>query len=212
MSGCKVVWNACKTEGEPAFEIGMFNENSNQYTLINEDEILKTDLKYALSCVEEINKHYYIWTQTISYLCYFAKHPNIEYLMKTGFSYLVNAKLEGNLHGVRINYRSNDVKIMLNLNKEEMQLLANCNTAKFMSEYLFFRREIKAQPNVLFEYTKQWGYRIADFIEIKAKTGLTMQKIINYADNKYRNVRDWVDYLRECEKLNYKLSDHKGRY
>ncbi len=84
-------WQELKSENEPNFGKGeMYPDNS--YTVVDEEEVKKTFLKYAEECLKQsihpAFDYYYI-----KYLCEFVKHPNIEYLIKSGFGYIITQKL-----------------------------------------------------------------------------------------------------------------------
>lgn len=70
----KLYWRPCKTENEPNFDQGSFYPN-NSYTIINDDVINISDMKYAERCISDLDTYtcsvvcgYYI-----KYLCEFAK-------------------------------------------------------------------------------------------------------------------------------------------
>lgn len=197
-------WKPLKSENEPFFSGNTFYGKS-KYTFINENIIVSTSLKYAQLCIDDsdsftasaVNDNY------IKYLCEYAKHPNIEYLMKSGFGFLIGEQLEyGNRSGVRINYHSNDVRKMLRLNKKEMTLLANTSSS-IMSVYLWFRNELSITAAL--QAARKFESHIKWIKDIKKLTGLSVRKIINYADS--NSLIDWNDYLHECQKLDYDLTD-----
>ena len=209
----KLFWRPCKTENEPCFDQGSFYPN-NSYTIINENLISLSDMKYAERCISDLDTYtcgvvrkYYI-----KYLCDFAKHPNIEYLMKSGFGFLIAEQMEhGNRYGIRIKWRSNDVKKMLKLNKKEMSLL-EYTSCELMSAYLWFRNELGNISDAI-SAAKRYKDSLDIIKKIKSICGLSTRKIINYGDNHCAKfspsefVRDWNDYLNECRKLEYNLED-----
>ena len=113
------------------------------------------------------------------------------------------------MSGIRINYRSNDVKKMLKLNKNEMNLLKDqdCDT---LSAYYKLRKADSAMDEELrFQTVVKYKYRIDVLSEIMIKTGLSLKKVLNYADKQggRYSTGDWNDYLNQCIKLKYDMTD-----
>lgn len=203
------MWNECESENEPYFG-GMYYADTG-YTLVNEETVHDTSMLYAERCIENADSYSQdvFCNHYIAYLCEFAKHPNVEYLIKTGFGFLVSEKLvNGNRHGLRINWRSNDPKKMLKLSKEEMKLLSD-KSCDIMNRYLWYRQELK-NPQEAFDAVGR--YDMAYVADIKDMTGLSVRKIINYIEKQKTELRrttliTWRDYLNGCKKLGYDLSD-----
>ena len=192
---------SCDSDTEPVFETGM-NSCDNSYTMIGEENIKKSFLRYALSCISSQTSN--INDKFISYLLYFTKHPNIEFLMKTGFSYLVQGNLHKDMKGVHINYKSNDLKKMLKLNKEELELLANkdCN---FLSVYYFIRKlSPDSIPSNLFKWSVIFENVATDFLQIINISGISFEQAAAYGEKiKPQHIREWRDYLSQCVELGY---------
>ena len=200
-------WQTVYSENEPTFSAGMFVPADNSYVIINPDKIYKTFLKYS-----ELEQYYVsCGNRTITYLCFYAKHPNIEYLMKTGFDELVLDRIEGTSRG-RINWKSNDVKRMLGLNKQEFMLLSE----KGSNAYWKYKEIRRLTP----EYSVSWrwdlferyGNNLTYMIKIRELTDFNFKQIINYADKQQKArtsgiLIDWKDYLEDCVKLNYNIKD-----
>lgn len=206
-------WRPCKSENEPWFDQGNFHPD-NSYTIINDDVINISGMKYAERCISDLDPYTcaVVREHYIKYLCEFARHPNIEYLMKSGFGFLIAEQMEnGNRYGIRINWKSNDVKKMLKLNKEEMSFL-NYSSCELMSTYLWFRNELNNMYES-FNAAKRYKDAIDTIKKIKSACNLSARKIVNYANNHSGEilfsefVRDWNDYLNECKKLGYDLND-----
>ncbi|MCM1228298.1 MAG: hypothetical protein NC320_12925 [Clostridium sp.] len=78
---------------------------STDYIMVNEDVVSETFLKYAEKAADFYSHYYYI-----TYLCMMSNRPNLEYLIKTGFGYIITEKLRTrSVDGLRINYRSSNV-------------------------------------------------------------------------------------------------------
>lgn len=200
------VWNHLKSENEPDFAMGaMYADNS--YIVIGDEEVEKTFLRYAKKCADNIypasEEHY------IKFLCEFAKHPNIEYLIKSGFGHIISRKLNKEcLSGIRINYRSNDVKKMLKLNKAEMELLKNRDCETLSTYYRLRKADPSMDENTRFQAACKYRLRLDKLDSVMKKTGLSLKKVLNYADKLgYCGIADWDDYLDQCIKLKYDMTD-----
>lgn len=196
------IWHPLKSENEPDFSSGeMYPDNS--YTIIGQEEVEKTFLKYAEECADQ-SIHPEFDNYYIKYLCEFAKHPNIEYLIKSGFGYIIASKLSyGTICGIRINYRSNDVKKMLKLNKTEMDLLKDRNCEMLSAYYALRRIDPSTDENTRFQAACRYKYTVDILLAIMNKTKLSLKKVLNYMD-KLGNcyiIEDWNDYLNQCIKL-----------
>lgn len=200
-------WHPLKRENDPNFKSGeLYPDNS--YMIIRYKEVGKTFLKYAEKCIDQ-NDYLSYEDHYIKYLCEFAAHPNIEYLIKSGFGYIISQKLtQKTINGIRINYRSNDVKKMLKLNKTEMNLLKNQDCDTLSAYYKLRKADPSMDENTRFQTVCQYKYNINGIISIMNKTKLSLKKVLNYAD-KYGGyvLYDWNDYLDQCIKLKYDMTD-----
>lgn len=202
------IWHPLKSENEPNFSSGeLYPDNS--YTIIGQEEVEKTFLKYAEKCagqsIHPAFKDYYI-----KYLCEFAAHPNIEYLIKSGFGYIISQKLAyGTIDRIRINYRSNDVKKMLKLNKTEMNLLKDRDCATLSAYYALRRIDSSMDENTRFQAARKYSSNFYRLNSVIRKTGLSLKRVLNYADKigGYYAIGDWDDYLDQCIKLKYDMTD-----
>ena len=148
----------------------------------------------------------------ITYLCFLAERPNAEFLIKTGFGFIVEDKVTGNgIDGLRLNWKINDPKKMLKLNKVEMDLLKD-RTCIFLSTYLKLRKiEPRISEKERAELTGELRYDIGYIENILDNTGLSLRKILNYWNKQYQEKKhsktsvliDWTDYIRQCKVLEY---------
>ena len=181
------------------------------YTLINRDTIKETFLKYADDIAYGGMEDRYI-----TYLCFLAERPNAEFLIKTGFGFIVEDKVTGNrIDGLRLNWKSNDPKKMLKPNKVEMELLKD-RTCVFLSTYLKLRKiEPRISEKERTELTDELRYDIGYIENILENTGLSLRKILNYWNKQYQEKKysktsvliDWTDYIRQCKELEYNVHD-----
>ena len=201
-------WHPLKSENDPDFSMGAFGVY-NSYTVIDCEEVEKTFLKYADECIDDYSVCLSAKRHYIKYLCEFAKHPNIEYLIKSGFGYIISQKLdEGYISGIRINYRSNDVKRMLKLNKTEMNLLKNRDCETLSAYYELRKADPSMDENTRFQAACKHSRNMCKLGSVMKKTSLSLKKVLNYADKLgYYGIGDWNDYLDQCIKLKYDMTD-----
>lgn len=197
-------WEIKSSERVPVFSSGF--DHDYDLRSIGTECIAESFLHYVWEAVQQ--SHYISDSEgyQIKYLCECCNRPNLEYLMKTGFGCIVDAKLRGYMHGIRVNWRSDDVKKMLRLNKAEMDELANtdCQT---LSKYYRLR---KLDPSMDHEERSAYAHKIYDIDTLEliiSETGLSLRKTLNYIDKQKMPLRDWKDYIEQCKKLNYDTSD-----
>ena len=190
---------------EPVFSSGNFGYPADRtYTVINDGCLLNTFLKYSVSGLDDP-----IENNFITYICMIAAHPNIEYMIKSGFGYIISRKLNGGRTGIRINYRSNDVKRMLRLNKSEMNLLKDRDCETLSAYYTLRKKDPAMDENTRFQAARSYKFNIDILLAVMNKTGLSLKKVLNYADKHegHYRIRDWNDYLDQCIKLKYDMTD-----
>ena len=158
-------WEEKQSEGNPCFANIWGSDSS--YIAVGTECISKSFLHFAWEAAQESR---YIrdfeGSGIIRFCCEYCNHPNIEYLIKTGFGYVADAKLAGYIltklgysareielariagymHDIRVNWRSNDVKKMLKLNKVEMDELANTNMDTLSTYYRLRKLDPSMEP------------------------------------------------------------------
>ena len=135
----------------------------------------------------------------LKYIITAAKHPNIEYIDKGGFSALVRDLLSGNMKLIK--WSSNNLKIMLGLDKTELHMTEwNAARLRFHHEAIAANprnrtavREILSPESgeVFDEYLKQL------LLIMEKLPDVSLRKIHNYAQGKYDRAVDWKDYLND---------------
>jgi hypothetical protein len=140
----------------------------------------------------------------------------MEYLIKTGFGYVVDAILERQMGSLRINWRSNNVKKMLGLNAAEMQLLKD-KSMMLLTQYKTLKEicPLGTPENEIVRLCNKYGNCANSFRDIQRITGLSFEKIINYLNkqqhghttHEYIMLRDWIDYLNQCQIMEYDLQN-----
>lgn len=205
-NGYDEAWEARESEGGPTFSTSLYRNDSSHICIGQEcitDSFLNYALNAALSTIYRQDVEYYL----IKFLCECCKHLNIEYLYKTGFGFIIDDKLKYNhMNGLRINWRQNDVKKMLKLNKHEMDELADTDCHTLSNYYRMRKLDPIMEPAERAVYARK--IEDIDALEwIISKTGLSLRKTLYYREKHEMPLRDWKDYIEQCETLQYDLKD-----
>ena len=205
-------WARMKTATEPEFIHSCFGMSDNSYTIFGLESTERTDFKYLFQAADlSISQA----PNIIQLLAEYAAHPQIEYLFKAGFGKIVNAKLNKSMCGVRLNWKSNNLKKILGLNAHEIDLMCSC-TASELSAYKHFRKIDKKSTvdeiaTAVIGRSGIGSYIQRDFMtEMIEKYGESIRSIMKYARTP-NEIRDWSDYIRQCRILNYDISDSSVR-
>lgn len=198
-------WEEKQSEGNPCFANIWGSDSS--YIAVGTECISKSFIHFAWEAAQASRYSRDLeGSGIIRFCCEYCNHPNIEYLIKTGFGYVADAKLGGYMHDIRVNWRSNDVKKMLKLNKVEMDELANKNMDTLSAYYRLRKLDPSMEPEERVGYAHKM-YDIDTLELIIRETGLSLRKALNYRDKQKMGLRDWKDYIDQCKKLEYDLSD-----
>lgn len=202
-------WTVRTEFREPVFcsaSYGHYFDNS--YQVLNREAINSSCMKY---CCHEM----YDGNLLMSYLGLYTKHPNIEYLMKSGYGALISDEESHSYYwGVRnrivansnINFKSNNLLKMLGLSRTEFKLLKGLEWC--YPAYIAWRRYYPSyKPTELLDITKAFGTefgmvkRMTDMIELR------LTRIASYLAGQNIRLRDYVDYLEQSINLQYDLRD-----
>ncbi|MBR4555548.1 MAG: PcfJ domain-containing protein [Ruminococcus sp.] len=203
-------WTEIKTLGEPHF-VSCFGFSDNSYYPICLERLDKTFLRYALRDYKP--------SYLVTYLSKYAKHPNIEYLVRGRFERIAEAVVVGG-QGIYINWRSTDLKKMLRLDRAEINLLQGCSADEYR-EYISIRRHLNKESGIvdhnrIARYWTEFGYFDDRIGTISTQSGLTYKQIMDYC---LKNVKDrgsrakseflcdYRDYINDCIELNYDLTN-----
>lgn len=178
----------------------------NTYVILNADAYKQSDMKY--SGVNKYNFHC-----PMLYLRLYVRHPNVEYLLKSGYRHLIEENqhsyydnqlyIEVNPH---VNLKSNNLLKMLGLNRTEFKLLKGHE--KRYDNYLFYRSEFpQYKPQELMELVKAYGYAHGTADEHARKSGLTALRLARYLNEKHLTPGLYGDYLDQCLALRYDMKD-----
>ena len=201
-------WAKKKTApSEPVFGQEYFGYSDKTYTIIGDDCLKNTFLKYAVTGLEKP-----IETNFIAYLCRIAVKPNLEYLMKGGFRAIADSYVAGVRLGVRINWKSNNLLKMLKIDRTELKFLTKGN-GSYYPDYVNFRRSIykgKTSTETIDYFERFCG--ITTYLrKIHEKLGIGFKTAMDYISKQgneiFHTVIAYCDYIGECEALRYDLSD-----
>lgn len=208
---CKAV--ECK---EPVFCMSPFGGADNTYTVIGGDEIEGTQFRYIQQALNDAymnpRHHSFLYTNLITVLGEYSVHPQIEYLIKTGFSGIVVDKLCKCLSGLKLNWRSNDVRKVLGMTSEEMNLLKEWDTVDIAHYKELRRRDRRSSAPEVAELMKSCrtiGYNRYYFVRdnLMTERGMTCRSILRYLKKNNATLHDWCDYISQCRRLEYDLDD-----
>lgn len=158
----------------------------------------------------------------IDYMAFYCERPQVEYFIKAGLAGLVKKKINGESLKRTVNWNAKTLEKALGMTKQEFKELKS------------LKNGIDVWPLLLFKKLKKEGwkltahqvfnlsnivplYSLEDFIEMTKVDGPI--KLFNYFEKQFKIskkrhcntrgdvFRDYRDYLVDCKKLNYDLSD-----
>lgn len=198
-------WQIRRGVREPVFYTQPYGYADNSYRVLNLNAIKKSCVRYC--CYEDAPQ------MLIEYLHLYCKHPNVEYLLKSGYKHLIVARCTGWWGhkqylqcSEHINWKSNDLLKMLRLNRTEFKLLEGRET--LYEAYIMWREVFpKIKPERLLEIAEQFHFENGTMQGFCKDTGLKPDRIARYL--KQHNVKNWEyqDYLSQCKRLHYDLHD-----
>ncbi len=198
-------WKILKEFREPVFSQRVYGYADNSYTVLNPGAVEKSCVKYC--CYDKAPDLLF------EYLHLYCKHPNVEYLMKSGYAHLITARCTGWYGGTNyietsklINWKSNNLLKMLGLNRDEFKLLTG--KEKHYEAYIMWREVFpKVKPADLLMIAEEFGYERGTMQRFCADTGLMPQRISRYLKEHNVLKYEYSDYLDQCEQLHYDLHD-----
>lgn len=200
-------WAVRKEFREPVFCQSCYGYSfDNTYRILNKDAIRQSCMKY---CCYDLYKGDLL----IEYLHLYCRHPNLEYIMKSGYSALIGEYYTGFWGGIQhiaanqhINWKSNNLLKMLGLNRDEFKLLAGHE--ELYDEYVMWREHYpKTKPEDLLLIGSVFGHEYGTMERFIHATGMKPQRIARYLNEHDAEPRDYDDYLRQCAQLRYDLHD-----
>lgn len=202
----KIYWAALTKFREPVFASSYYGKGfNNDYSILNREAIEQSDMKY--SCLSPSCNF------PMEYLRLYCQHPNLEYLIKAGYESLISEEYYG-FWGSNtkiyiysgINWKSNNLLKMLNLNKTEFKLLQG--KEKLYEKYIWWRNEFpKESPEHLIAAAEELGASFGVADGLMKLTGCKIFRIIKYLTEQKIGLFMYQDYLEQCNKLKYNLHD-----
>lgn len=200
-------WSVRSEFREPVFCMAGYGYTfDNTYCVLNADVIKHSCMKYA-----PYNQHSSLLF--IEFMGLYCQHPNVEYLMKTGYGFLISEEYDG-YWGTRtvlsvspyINWKSNNLLKMLGLTRTEFKALQGQET-----KYPCYRKWRDIYPEYSFDdlicIAGAFRYEEGTAQRMTAVTGLKLRRIARYLNENSVNVRDYSDYIDQCMKLKYNIHD-----
>ena len=213
----EIVWKKAAECKEPVFVITPYGASDNSHTLISSEVIGETRFRYIEEAINDFGlissrQHDYLSTHIITVLGEYCHHPQIEYLIKTGFSSLVADKLQKRMCGIRLNWKSNNVKKVLGMTAEEMELLSGWDTQEIARYKELRHRDTKSTPAEIVELLNGahgFYYNRFDFVKDQLITirKESCRSILRYLKKNKATMYDWCDYIDQCKRLKYDLED-----
>ncbi len=199
-------WRIRSEFREPVFCCTAYGYSfDNSYTVLNMEAISQSCMKYS-QCEA------YRGGLILEYLRLYCKHPNIEYLMKSGYDPLIET-VSGYWGGKvslsaspKINWKSNNLLKMLSLNRTEFALLKGNEI--YYDRYINWREEFpKCKPDELLALAKVFGFEHGTLNRFCKATGLKPQRLARYLSDNNIHTHDYSDYLDQCRELHYDMHD-----
>lgn len=206
MGGYHSKWGAKVSKpSEPVFGSAFGYAVDNSYTVINADVMADSHLRYVYNDARFDDCY-------LTYLANCSVHPNFEYLAKGGFASLAK-DICYKKTGIRINWRSDDLKKMLRLNREEIKYLAN-KEGEIIRKYISFCKLVKGErynTDTMIKTFERYGDCQKILSDIAQLARITVGTVIDYVNKQggalYRRLYDYKDYLEQCVELRYNLDD-----
>ena len=198
-------WQIRRGVREPVFYTQPYGYADNSYRVLNLDAIKKSCVRYC--CYEDAPQ------MLIEYLHLYCKHPNVEYLLKSGYKHLIvarctgwwgqNNRIEYSRH---INWKSNNLLKMLGLSRTEFKLLEGHE--EYYEAYVEWREVFpKIKPSGLLTIAEQFRHEQGSMQNFCKDTGLKPDRIARYLKSHHILNWEYSDYLSQCKRLHYDLND-----
>lgn len=199
-------WGIRSEFREPVFCITSYGGYfDNSYEVLNMQAISQSCMKYSFA-------EKYAGKLIIEYLRLYCKHPNIEYLLKSGYYPIIET-----VHGFwggrsslsvssEINWKSNNLLKMLNLNRTEFFTLKGSES--YYEYYIGWRERFpNLKPDDLLALAKVFKSEHGTLKKICEETGLKPQRIAGYLNESRISIYDYRDYMQQCRELGYDMHD-----
>lgn len=164
------------------------------------DKLRGTFLKYAVKAWENYTVSF---RGFVRYLVLNTLHPNANYLMNGGFAQVVFDRVNDVQMFHKINWRSDNLRKMMHLNKEEVNHFAfNCDD---LDEFYVMRSSMKDLDIKTFELSKHLD--VKKVRHIAGEYGMPFKSVLKYVDGSRDRLNMYYDYLWMARKLGYDMND-----
>lgn len=205
LSQDRKTWTERKEFREPVFTVGgnpYLTYRDNSYIVIGWGRLRYTWLKYA--CAKD-----YPGTHLLEYFRFYRKQRNAEYLLKSGYAELVKDAVEGSDHG-NLCWKENNLLKMLRLNRTEFALLRG--QEERYCDYMAYRNAFPdCKPEELLQFSEFFAWKFGTLYSILRNSGLNIRQLYRYLKSQDIELNDYRDYLEECKKPAYSLTDDQIR-
>lgn len=142
----------------------------------------------------------------IKYIHFFLKYQSVELLEKAGFNKVVAERLQRGTSAV--NWRATDLRKILKLNNKELREFRAAGGDVWKLEIYQYLR--KMGQRVSFEVvSKLTDYNLKENLDEVGKYA-KIEKALEYLNGQEgMRLRDYADYLKECNKLGYDMKNKK---
>lgn len=149
----------------------------------------------------------------LNLLLFNSKFESMEKIFKTGLTNIIKDKLDNNL-SLAVNWKANDLRKALGLNRAELKEAIRLEIGN--GDLLAYKRLRKRKVNISFETVQKIGYSTALDI-VALKSCMDPERLVLYLSkqkgSKYSApLKDYKDYLEECEALGFDLKDKRILY
>lgn len=202
-----VSWTIRTEFREPVFCSASYGYTfDNSYTVLNFNAVKQSCMRYS-------GVKNYGGSLLMEYMRLYCRHPNIEYLMKSGYDALISEVVTGYWGGItklevsrRINWKSNNLLKMLGLNRTEFKLLKG--SERYYEAYSQWREKYPGfKPAELLTIARVFQCRIGTVESLMKLTDVRLPRIAEYLSGGDIIDLDYLDYLQQCRDLEYNTSD-----
>lgn len=227
------MWEA-KTPAEPYVKTIGYNYSYYKGYNLRDEELHNTFLKYSVRQIENFRDVYdrFMWQAYYincvdwpfcKFLCYSARYPQIEILIKLGLGDIVCNLIQGRPMKRYINWSGKNPQEMFGLNKKQFAQLKEHFYS--ITDFVVYMNFLKVYPNLEYDVvarlSKAAGSNLLLSISEKIKkyklnlfkveTYLTHQNQLQNENSKNNKVleyngQQWLDYIKFAEELKYDLS------
>ena len=173
-----------------------------------------TDLKY--SDAEEVHEANSLSPEgLLQYILLSSKYQSIEILRKSGFWHLVRGKIDKDGGSRSVNWKAKDLKKILNINRSQMKEVKADKMG--LGDLEIYKRQIRKGEPVKIEQIELIRYFFKEteinlYTSIAKASAYIVKQRKAEGEDARSDLRDYLDYLKECEKLGFNLTEKKTMY